>query len=121
MRADYPLFCVQQGIGPALAIPKALEKAGLSLADVDLFEINEAFASQFLYCLEELSIPLEKVNVNGGAIALGRKSTSSLLSLVSLWSLSGLSGLCFILSAPTLFSPFLSLMAISLPFCSALV
>jgi len=59
------------GIGPALAIPKALEKAGLSLADVDLFEINEAFASQFLYCLEELSIPLEKVNVNGGAIALG--------------------------------------------------
>jgi acetyl-CoA acyltransferase 1 len=59
------------GIGPALAIPKAVEKAGISLGDVDLFEINEAFASQFRYCVEQLGISPEKVNVNGGAIALG--------------------------------------------------
>ncbi|ELR16969.1 acetylCoA C-acetyltransferase subfamily protein [Acanthamoeba castellanii str. Neff] len=59
------------GIGPALAIPRAVEKAGLSLADIGLFEINEAFASQFHYCVEELRIPLDRVNVNGGAIALG--------------------------------------------------
>lgn len=51
-----------------------MEKAGLSLADIGLFEINEAFASQFHYCVEELRIPLDRVNVNGGAIALGRTS-----------------------------------------------
>jgi acetyl-CoA acetyltransferase len=70
----------RQGIGPALAIPKALEKAGLSLADIDLYEINEAFASQFHYCVNELRIPLDKVNVNGGAIALGRTRLLSPLS-----------------------------------------
>ena len=59
------------GIGPAKAIPAALEKAGLQLDDIELFEINEAFASQFLYCGRELGLDLEKVNVNGGAIALG--------------------------------------------------
>ena len=59
------------GIGPAKAIPAALEKAGLSVDDVDLFEINEAFASQAVYCVRELGIDAEKVNVNGGAIALG--------------------------------------------------
>ncbi|XP_060103964.1 3-ketoacyl-CoA thiolase, peroxisomal [Heteronotia binoei] len=59
------------GIGPAYAIPVALEKAGLTVKDVDIFEINEAFASQAVYCVEKLGIPLEKVNPLGGAIALG--------------------------------------------------
>uniref|UniRef100_A0A8C3G065 Acetyl-CoA acyltransferase 1 n=1 Tax=Cyclopterus lumpus TaxID=8103 RepID=A0A8C3G065_CYCLU len=59
------------GIGPAVAIPAALQQAGLTVADIDVFEINEAFASQAVYCVEKLGIPLEKVNPNGGAIALG--------------------------------------------------
>uniref|UniRef100_A0A8C6ZFB3 Acetyl-CoA acyltransferase 1 n=1 Tax=Nothoprocta perdicaria TaxID=30464 RepID=A0A8C6ZFB3_NOTPE len=59
------------GIGPAYAIPVALEKAGLTLNDIDIYEINEAFASQAVYCIEKLGIPLEKVNPLGGAIALG--------------------------------------------------
>jgi 3-oxoadipyl-CoA thiolase len=59
------------GIGPVEAIPKALEKAGLTLDQVDLIEINEAFASQVLACVKELGIDEEKLNVNGGAIALG--------------------------------------------------
>ncbi len=59
------------GIGPAKAIPAALEKAGLSISDIDLFEINEAFASQAVYCTRELGLDMDKVNVNGGAIALG--------------------------------------------------
>ncbi|KAM4705771.1 3-ketoacyl-CoA thiolase, peroxisomal [Rhinophrynus dorsalis] len=59
------------GIGPAYAIPVALEKAGLTINDIDVYEINEAFASQAVYCVEKLGIPLEKVNPNGGAIALG--------------------------------------------------
>ena len=59
------------GIGPALAIPRALEAAGLSLDDIDLIEINEAFASQVLASARELGIDEEKLNVNGGAIALG--------------------------------------------------
>lgn len=59
------------GIGPAVAIPVALEKAGLKVDDIDLWEINEAFASQFGYSIESLGIDYEKVNVNGGAIALG--------------------------------------------------
>ena len=59
------------GIGPAKAIPAAVAKAGIKLSDVDLFEINEAFASQSVYCVRELGIDVDKVNVNGGAIALG--------------------------------------------------
>ena len=59
------------GVGPRYAIPKALEKAGISIDDVALFEINEAFAAQALYCVRELGISTERVNVNGGAIALG--------------------------------------------------
>lgn len=59
------------GIGPVKAIPKALEKAGIGLGDVDLFEINEAFAAQAVYCVRELGIDPARVNVNGGAIALG--------------------------------------------------
>jgi acetyl-CoA acyltransferase len=59
------------GIGPAVAIPKALAAAGLKVSDIDLFEINEAFASQAVYCVRELGIDPARVNVNGGAIALG--------------------------------------------------
>uniref|UniRef100_A0A2K5Q569 Acetyl-CoA acyltransferase 1 n=1 Tax=Cebus imitator TaxID=2715852 RepID=A0A2K5Q569_CEBIM len=59
------------GIGPAYAIPVALQKAGLTVADVDIFEINEAFASQAAYCVEKLRLPPEKVNPLGGAVALG--------------------------------------------------
>ncbi len=59
------------GIGPTKAVPKLLAKAGLSLADIDLVEINEAFASQSIYCCRELGLDPEKTNVNGGAIATG--------------------------------------------------
>lgn len=59
------------GIGPALAIPSVLSKIGLSVLDVDVFEINEAFASQAYWCIKELGIDEDKVNPNGGAIALG--------------------------------------------------
>jgi len=59
------------GIGPKYAIPKALDKAGLTMDDIDVFEINEAFASQAIYCARELGVPDEKLNPNGGAIALG--------------------------------------------------
>ena len=61
----------EMGIGPLHAIPAALEKAGLSKDDIDIYEINEAFASQALYCIRELGIDMAKVNPNGGAIALG--------------------------------------------------
>jgi len=59
------------GVGPVGAIPKALKMAGLSLADIQLFEINEAFASQCLHIIRQLELDESKVNVNGGAIALG--------------------------------------------------
>jgi len=59
------------GVGPAFAIPKALQNAGLSLQDIDFYEINEAFASQAVYSIEKLGIPYEKVNLHGGAIAIG--------------------------------------------------
>ncbi|KKX48553.1 hypothetical protein L950_0220615 [Sphingobacterium sp. IITKGP-BTPF85] len=59
------------GIGPIVAIPKALKMAGLKKEDIDLFELNEAFASQSLAVIRELGLDEEKVNVNGGAIALG--------------------------------------------------
>ncbi|CAK3882395.1 3-ketoacyl- thiolase, peroxisomal [Lecanosticta acicola] len=59
------------GIGPWKAIPVALEKAGITKDDVDIFEINEAFASQCLWCANELGLPMEKINPKGGAIAFG--------------------------------------------------
>ena len=59
------------GVGPIPASRKALERAGLTIEDMDLVEINEAFAAQVLPCMRELGIPHEKLNVNGGAIALG--------------------------------------------------
>merc|ERR1712195_405530 len=61
----------EMGIGPAAAIPAALKAAGLSVDDIDIFEINEAFASQAAYCVKKLGIPMSKVNPNGGAISLG--------------------------------------------------
>jgi acetyl-CoA acyltransferase len=59
------------GVGPIAAVPKALSRAGLSLNDIDLVELNEAFASQSVAVIRELSMDPEKVNINGGAIALG--------------------------------------------------
>lgn len=59
------------GVGPAYAIPIAVARAGIQIADVDIFEINEAFASQAVYSIEKLNIPIEKVNPKGGAIAFG--------------------------------------------------
>lgn len=59
------------GVGPAFAIPAAVKSAGLELGNIDLFEINEAFASQFVYSCKKLGLDTRKVNVNGGAIALG--------------------------------------------------
>lgn len=59
------------GVGPAVAIPTVLKKAGLTVSDVDVFEINEAFAAQCLYSAETCNVPQEKLNLNGGAIALG--------------------------------------------------
>jgi acetyl-CoA acyltransferase len=59
------------GVGPRYAIPKLMEIAGMDLKDIDLFEINEAFASQALYSVNELGIDLTNVNIHGGAIALG--------------------------------------------------
>jgi acetyl-CoA acyltransferase len=59
------------GTGPVPAVRKVLAQAGLKLEQIDLFELNEAFAAQSVYCVRELGLDLEKVNVNGGAIALG--------------------------------------------------
>ena len=61
----------EMGIGPVFAIPKVLAKLGLKVSDIDLWELNEAFAVQVLYCAEKLGIPMDKLNVNGGAIAVG--------------------------------------------------
>lgn len=61
----------EMGIGPVFAIPKLLKKAGLTVADIGLWELNEAFAVQVLYCADTLGIPLDRLNVNGGAIAVG--------------------------------------------------
>ena len=71
------------GIGPIVAVPKALEIAGLSIDDIDLWEINEAFASQSLQVVRHLGIDQDKVNVNGGAIALGHPlgATGAILTL----------------------------------------
>jgi acetyl-CoA C-acetyltransferase len=61
----------EMGIGPVHAIPRLLKRAGLTIDDIDLWEINEAFAAQLLYCRDTLGIPDEKLNVNGGAISIG--------------------------------------------------
>jgi acetyl-CoA C-acetyltransferase len=61
----------EMGIGPVFAVPKVLNKLGLKVSDIDLWELNEAFAVQVLYCRDKLGIPAERLNVNGGAIAVG--------------------------------------------------
>jgi acetyl-CoA acetyltransferase family protein len=61
----------EMGIGPVFAVPKLLRKHGLRIDDIDLWELNEAFASQVVYCRDRLRIPMEKFNVNGGSIAIG--------------------------------------------------
>ncbi|MEO7400704.1 MAG: acetyl-CoA C-acyltransferase [Polaromonas sp.] len=61
----------EMGIGPVFAIPKVLARLGLKISDIDLWELNEAFAVQVLYCADKLGIPMDKLNVNGGAIAVG--------------------------------------------------
>jgi acetyl-CoA C-acetyltransferase len=61
----------EMGIGPVFAVPKLLKRAGLSVDDIGLWELNEAFAVQVLYCRDKLGIPDDRLNVNGGAIALG--------------------------------------------------
>ena len=61
----------EMGIGPVFAVPKVLKRLGLTIGDIDLFELNEAFAVQVLYCADTLGIPMDKLNVNGGAIAVG--------------------------------------------------
>ena len=77
IRAYFRAFAVAgvppaiMGIGPVPAIRKLLAKTGLTIDQIDLFEVNEAFASQALYCVRELGLPVDRVNVNGGAIALG--------------------------------------------------
>ena len=70
------------GIGPIVAIPKVMRRAGLNIADLDVIELNEAFASQALACIRELRLPVEKVNPNGGAMALGHPlgATGSVLT-----------------------------------------
>ena len=61
----------EMGIGPVFAVPKVLNKLGLKVSDIDLWELNEAFAVQVIYCRDKLGIPADRLNVNGGAIALG--------------------------------------------------
>jgi acetyl-CoA C-acetyltransferase len=61
----------EMGIGPVFAVPKVLNKLGLKVGDIDLWELNEAFAVQVLYCRDKLGIPTDRLNVNGGAIAVG--------------------------------------------------
>ncbi len=61
----------EMGIGPVFAVPKVLARLGLTAADIDLWELNEAFAVQVLYCADRLGIPMDRLNVNGGAIAVG--------------------------------------------------
>ncbi len=61
----------EMGIGPVFAVPKVLARLGLKVDDIDLWELNEAFAVQVLYCADRLGIPMDRLNVNGGAIAIG--------------------------------------------------
>lgn len=61
----------EMGIGPVFAVPKLLQRAGLKVDDIGLWELNEAFAVQVLYCADKLGIPMDRLNVNGGAIAVG--------------------------------------------------
>jgi acetyl-CoA C-acetyltransferase len=59
------------GIGPVFAVPKLLQQTGKSVSSIDLWELNEAFAVQVIYCAKRIGIPMDRLNVNGGAIAVG--------------------------------------------------
>src|SRR5215467_7568215 len=59
------------GVGPVFAVPKLLKKMGVHSNDVDVWELNEAFASQVVYCRDKLELPMERLNPNGGSIAIG--------------------------------------------------
>jgi acetyl-CoA C-acetyltransferase len=61
----------EMGIGPVFAVPKLLKNQGLKTSDIDIWELNEAFASQALYCRDRLGIPQDRLNVDGGAISIG--------------------------------------------------
>ncbi len=61
----------EMGIGPVFAVPKLLRRHGLTVDDIDLWELNEAFASQVVFCRDKLGIAMERLNVNGGSIAIG--------------------------------------------------
>jgi acetyl-CoA C-acetyltransferase len=61
----------EMGIGPVFAVPKLLQRNGLKMDDIGLWELNEAFACQVIYCRDRLGIPDERLNVNGGAVAIG--------------------------------------------------
>jgi acetyl-CoA acyltransferase len=61
----------EMGIGPVFAVPKLLKRQGLKIEDIDLWELNEAFAVQVIYCRDRLGIPMDKLNVNGGSISIG--------------------------------------------------
>lgn len=79
----------EMGVGPKYAVPKLLKRFGLTINDIDLWELNEAFASQALYCIDELGLDLDRVNVNGGAIALGHPYGMSGARLVGAAMLEG--------------------------------
>src|SRR5262249_48715826 len=61
----------EMGIGPVFAVPRLLARQGLRMDDIDLWELNEAFAVQVVYCRDRLGIPTERLNVDGGAVAIG--------------------------------------------------
>jgi len=85
------------GIGPAVAIPMALERAGVTRESVDVYEINEAFASQAVYCIRKLGLDPAKVNPNGGAIALGHPLGCTGARQVGLFLLNNKYGTCIVL------------------------
>jgi acetyl-CoA C-acetyltransferase len=72
----------EMGIGPVFAVPKLLKRAGLKVEDIDLWELNEAFAVQVMYCRDKLGIPNDRLNVDGGAIAVGHPYGTSGARLV---------------------------------------
>ena len=61
----------EMGIGPVFSVPKLLENFNMSMNDIDVWELNEAFAVQVVYCRDKLGIPMEKLNINGGSISIG--------------------------------------------------
>ena len=73
----------EMGIGPVFAVPKLLQQHNLKMDDIDLWELNEAFASQVIYCRDKLGIPNEILNVNGGGISIGHPFGMSGARLVS--------------------------------------